>query len=357
MRLIEWILCVTDILSGVTGDYAMKKQPTVSVIIPIYNAEKYLRKCLDSVVNQDYGSLDILLIDDGSTDSSPGIVDEYAKRDSRIQAFHKPNGGLGSSHNFGLDHMRGDYVTFVDNDDWIEANYVSFLLKQLEDHQLDYSSCAGYDFDETSGQKVFIGSHEDRIFTPEEAVTDILDKHAFTMEALTKKMYRKEIFQDIRLQNDRNYQDTQVFFRIVSRCSKIGYFAEPLYNYLIRQGSITHCGYRDYSVQQVLAYADNLELVKTRFPESLKWMEHNILSVSMSNYMKLVIEHKVDQYPEDVEYYKSNFRKYKPVVNGEKSKFFLWGCWKLYHINPKWLDEAILNNKQQIAGIVNAKID
>lgn len=327
----------------------------VSIIIPVYNAEKYLRKCIESVLKQDYPNMEILLIDDGSTDSSPAIVDSFAQQDSRICAFHKKNGGLGSSHNFGLDHMTGDLVTFVDNDDWVEPNYVSFLAGKVKEQDLDYSSCAGYDCQEETGNMTFVGTRQDRIFTPKEAVEDILDRHQFTTEALTKKMYRREVFSDIRLRDDRNYQDTQVFFRIVSKCSRIGYFAEPLYHYLVRQGSITHCGYRDYSIQQVWAYADNLQLVRERYPESLKMLEHNILSVSMSNYMRLIIEKK-SQYQKDIDYYVSNFHQYRPVLNGERSKTFLWLCWHLYLLCPRCFDSVVWANRSRIAPVVNADI-
>lgn len=326
----------------------------VSIIVPVYNAEQYLAKCIDSLRAQTYQNLEILLIDDGSTDGSAKIVDQYASADQRIRVFHKQNGGLGSSHNFGLDHMTGDYVTFVDDDDWVEKEYISLLVSKLQADQLDYSSCAGFDYYEASDKKVFIGSRESRIFDSAAAVRDILDKHQFTMEALTKKLYRAEVFQNIRLRSDRNYQDTQIFFRIVSNCRKMGYYAVPLYNYLVRKGSITHSGYKRYSIQQVYAYEENLDLVRSRYPQSLPMLKHNILSVSMSNYMRLVIENKKEQYPEDVRYYQTNFKKYRPMLNGEKSKTFLYGCWLLYKWNPRLLDREILKHREMIASIVNA---
>ena len=102
-------------------------KPLISIIIPVYNAEKYLKKCLDSVINQTYKNLEIILVDDGSTDKSPEICDKYAEKDSRIIVLHKENGGVSSSRNAGLDIFKGEYLSFVDSDDYVEPDYIEYL--------------------------------------------------------------------------------------------------------------------------------------------------------------------------------------------------------------------------------------
>ena len=103
----------------------------ISIIVPVYNVEKYINKCLDSIINQTYKNLEILFIDDGSTDNSGKICDEYAKKDKRIKVFHQPNSGVSAARNKGLDNITGDYVMFVDPDDWIELNTCEILLNEI----------------------------------------------------------------------------------------------------------------------------------------------------------------------------------------------------------------------------------
>ena len=107
--------------------------PAISVIIPVYNAEQYLRRCVDSVLTQSYTDFELLLIDDGSRDQSPAICDEYAAADHRVQVFHKPNGGVSSARNLGLDHARGQWITFIDSDDFISPNYLSAVNRSDAD--------------------------------------------------------------------------------------------------------------------------------------------------------------------------------------------------------------------------------
>lgn len=108
----------------------MKKR--VSVIIPVYNVEKFILKTVESVMNQDYKDVEIILVNDGSPDNSAQIIDELAKRDSRIICIHKENGGVSSARNAGLKIATGEYVTFIDGDDWVEPNYISYLLELVE---------------------------------------------------------------------------------------------------------------------------------------------------------------------------------------------------------------------------------
>ena len=113
----------------------MENKPLLSVIVPIYNVEEYLEKCLDSIINQTYKNLEIILVDDGSPDKCPQICDEYAKKDDRIVVIHKENGGVSSARNLGLDIAKGEFITFVDSDDWIdETMYEKMMLKQAEEN-------------------------------------------------------------------------------------------------------------------------------------------------------------------------------------------------------------------------------
>ena len=119
----------------------------ISVIIPVYNVEKFLRECLDSVINQTYKDLEIILIDDGSQDNSGAICDEYALKDQRIKVFHKENGGVASTRTFGLREMSGKYFSFVDSDDVVDCDYIKILKENLEKSSAKISVCSYLDFE------------------------------------------------------------------------------------------------------------------------------------------------------------------------------------------------------------------
>ena len=119
----------------------MRQDELISVIVPVYNVEKYIDKCIKSIISQDYTNLEIWLVDDGSTDSSGEVCDKYAESDQRIIVIHKDNGGLSDARNVALDRMQGKYVLFIDSDDYIEKNYISYLYMLLKDYQSDISIC------------------------------------------------------------------------------------------------------------------------------------------------------------------------------------------------------------------------
>ena len=124
------------------------EQPLISIIVPVYNAEQYLEKCVNSIINQTYTNLEIILVDDGSPDNCGAICDEYAKKDSRIKVIHKSNGGVSSARNRALECLTGEYVAFVDSDDYIHQDYINVLYNALSDG-VDLSICAMNKFYDT----------------------------------------------------------------------------------------------------------------------------------------------------------------------------------------------------------------
>ena len=127
----------------------------ITVIVPVYNVENYLNKCLDSILKQTYQNLEIIVVNDGSTDNSGTICQEYAQKDNRIVYIEKDNGGLSDARNAGLDRMTGSYVTFVDSDDWIEQDYVEVLYNKLTEYQADIAVGNYYSFNESEGMFYF----------------------------------------------------------------------------------------------------------------------------------------------------------------------------------------------------------
>jgi len=217
------------------------QEPLISVIVPIYNVEKYLNRCIDSIINQTYRNLEIILVDDGSPDNCPKICDEYAKKDSRIIVIHKKNTGVSETRNFGLKYANGDYITFVDSDDWIDSDMYSYMMNYALTSNCDIIKC-GYRKCFSNGDKIDIETpfYDNSII---EDINEILylytDKkiHAEIVTMLIKKEFIKnKIYFDkkIKLGED-------LIFAIELFCgsNRILFLNKSFYNYFTNLNSVT----------------------------------------------------------------------------------------------------------------------
>ena len=169
----------------------------ISIIVPIYNVEQYLDKCIESLVNQTYKNLEIILIDDGSKDNSRKIVNSWTAKDNRIKSIHKKNGGLSDARNAGMKIATGDYIGFVDSDDWINYKMYEVLINNLEKYNADISACAINKIDE----KYFIDEKQVLnenicMFTAEEALENLIDE-GILKQTLLNKLYKIEVINGI----------------------------------------------------------------------------------------------------------------------------------------------------------------
>lgn len=214
-------------------------QPLVSIIIPIYKVEPYLRCCLDSIVNQTYTNLEIILVDDGSPDGCPKICDEYAAKDNRIVVIHKENGGLSDARNAGLDVYKGDYVYFIDSDDIIPSNCIYALFEILSKEDADIASSSFEEFfnddppSENLSQSVPYTS-----MNASEVLVLLCENKTKGIMSSCMKIYKRECFDGIRFPKGKLYEDARINYKIYYKCKKICYTSVPLYYYRIRQGSI-----------------------------------------------------------------------------------------------------------------------
>lgn len=218
-----------------------RNQPLVSVIVPVYGVERYLDRCVESIVAQTYHNLEIILIDDGSRDECPRMCDEWALKDTRIKVVHKPNGGLASARNAGLDVMTGDLVTFVDSDDWVEPNYVFCLQQWMTEHQADVVMCATQiEYDDGSSVK-------ETSVTPsgsmdaKDALRRFLYHRGFT-GAVWGRMFPAFLFRGdtpIRFYEGLNSEDYYVHVQVLAHVHKVYAQESHLYHYRRRADSIT----------------------------------------------------------------------------------------------------------------------
>ncbi len=209
------------------------KTPLVSVIVPIYNVEKYLKKCIESIIRQTYQQLEIILVDDGSTDSSPQICDEFLKLDDRIKVIHKKNGGLSDARNAGLDIAKGDYYAFIDSDDYISIDNIETLLNAVRKEACEIAVCNIIQFTENGHQKPF--------YCPVENQTVYHGKDRYitlNQPSVCNKLFKAELFEGIRFPKGKYYEDTFVYHELLYRANSVVLTGANGYWYLTREGSI-----------------------------------------------------------------------------------------------------------------------
>lgn len=210
----------------------------ISIIIPVYKVEKYLEKCIESVLKQTYTNLQIILVDDGSPDNCGKICDEYAKKDSRIEVIHKVNGGLSDARNVGIIKAKGKYIGFVDSDDYIKEDMYEILLNLIIEYNADVSICNLYD---VIDGKEYIRNKENGI--QEYSRLDILKEVLLDKNIQSyawNKLYKKELFDEIKYPIGKKYEDIGTTFYLFEKCNKIVVTSEPEYYYLKRADSLVN---------------------------------------------------------------------------------------------------------------------
>lgn len=210
----------------------------ISVIIPVYNVERYLDRCLQSVVEQTFRDLEILVVDDGSTDSSCQLCDQWAERDNRIRVIHKANGGLSDARNAALDVMTGEFVFMLDSDDWLQRDAIAVLHGLLVDHGADIAVGGWREvYEDAEMPETPSAPAQPRIYTRDEALRDIFYQKRLTHSAWGR-LYRAELFDGIRYPVGRLYEDLAIAYPLYGRVNKVVQVDTPLYNYLQRPTSI-----------------------------------------------------------------------------------------------------------------------
>lgn len=208
----------------------------ISVIVPVYNVEQYLKKCIDSIIAQTYENIEIILIDDGSTDNSGTICDDYKIKNPKIRVFHKINGGLSSARNLGIEKSKGKYLTFVDSDDTIEKDYIEYLYNLIKKYNTEMSICS---YNVIKNKKIDFGKNlEEELLSTEKCLYRLLCEKGFTISACAK-MYNKTLFDNIRFPLNKLCEDNGTTYKLIMKCPTIAYGNIAKYNYLIRKDSIT----------------------------------------------------------------------------------------------------------------------
>lgn len=218
--------------------HIMGKQPLISIVTPVYNMERFLPQCIDSILAQTFPDWELILVDDGSTDGSAGICDRYAAKDSRIRVIHKENSGQADSRNIGVSMARADLVGFVDSDDWIDPGMYGTLYDALVNNGADISICGYYMSYVNREQKSCDTGGGNVVFSGKEALNHILDDKVIK-NYLWDKLYKKEVITE-QFPKAYYYEDYATLFKWFANVDKVAFCQVPLYHYRQREGSTVH---------------------------------------------------------------------------------------------------------------------
>lgn len=239
--------------------------PKVSIIIPVYNVEAYLRKCLDSIVNQTLKDIEIIIVNDGSPDNSQLIIDEYVKKYPQIKAYIKENGGLSDARNYGIDKSHGKYLAFIDSDDYIDKNMIKKMWETAVKKSLDIVVC--------NSIEVYENGNEKEIKSNLQMSNDEIKNYLISPPMACTRVYKRSLFDNHRFKKGILYEDLELTPRLVAKAKKIGFIDEGLYFYVQRVGSIMKQNEFNNKLLDIFSVLDTLrQELYEEYPEEVVYM-------------------------------------------------------------------------------------
>lgn len=242
--------------------------PEISIIVPVYNVENYIHKCIDSILNQTFSDFELILVDDGSTDDSGKICDEYKLKDNRVIVIHKENSGVSSARNVGIDKSTGKFLGFVDSDDYIKKDMYETLYKDIKEFDADISVCQIYD--------EYVTSCKSRAVESDKIKRCVLDNiTAFKLSIMRNiigvnvynKLYKKKLFDNYRYPEGKTTEDAFITPMLIFNSKRISYNSLPKYFYVHRKNSITTLPYKPSDICVIEAYTNIRSFVNKNIPE------------------------------------------------------------------------------------------
>lgn len=281
---------------------------TISVIVPVYNVEGYLEKCVDSIINQSYKNLEIILVDDGSTDNSPVICDSYAEKDNRIKVIHKENGGLSDARNAGIKVASGEYLGFIDSDDYIDTRMYEILHSNIEKYQCDLAVCSFYHSYKSGNVCKGNNTKNIEVMDSKQSIKNLNCIHPMAWN----KLYKKSIFNNLLYPVGRYNEDTFIIMDILTSIESCVVVDEPLYYYVMREQSITKARFQKKHLDIIDAWKRNLNIISAKYPELTEFIESKLHSAHFQVIDKIIMEPNYKDFQEYLilrDYIKDNFKK------------------------------------------------
>lgn len=255
----------------------MDASPLISVIVPVYKVEKYLDRCIASIVNQTYKNLEIILVDDGSPDSCPTFCDGWAEKDNRIKVVHKENGGLSDARNVGIRIATGEYISFVDSDDWIEKNFILYLFRIIKEQNCEVVGCnyrRGENFSPIDDNDYCI-----ELFDTVSAMSALIDNHI--EQVVWNKLYRRSVIDGILFEKGKYHEDEFWSYQVFAKVKRYCQITYTGYNYFVRSDSIMGDQYSLKRLDAVEAKARRQKFLETEMPNLMCKGAHNLLFTCM----------------------------------------------------------------------------
>lgn len=308
----------------------------ISIIVPVYNVEKYLKKCVDSILNQTFKDFELILVDDGSPDSSGAICDQYAEKDSRVKVIHKKNGGLSDARNAGIEVAKGKYLGFIDSDDYIAEDMYELLHNNIVRENADLSICGIYDV--YKGETPKILPEFRKVCTKVETMKLILDANVISVHAVNK-LYKKELFDSIKYPVGIITEDAAIILEIVDQCEKIIIESTQKYFYFHRENSISSANFSKKDLQTIGVWNKNERWILDNVPSLYAEVHTRVCwanFIVLDKIMNSNAENKISETKEIVRYLKSNYKfimKNSIITRNRKiSMVFLMVSLKLYKV-------------------------
>ena len=264
---------------------SVNQQPLISVIVPVYKVEQYLDRCVKSIVNQTYKNLEIILIDDGSPDNSPAICDEWAKKDDRIKVIHKENGGVSRARNLGMELAKGEYISFIDSDDWVHPDFIKILYNAIQDTDSQIAACDMRFLDNVDDVKYEIATPEFKCFEPEYAIESMGEPHGFSAGPCNK-LYHKDMLLNEAFVVDKRHEDEFFTYKILAKAQKLVFVYAELYFYWQHSDSFMH-SISESHLDMLEAFLEHLDFCENKFPRLYKKSKSGIC-ISFMNMLFLL---------------------------------------------------------------------
>lgn len=281
----------------------------ISVIVPCYKVEDYLDECITSIVNQTYKHLEIILVDDGSPDNCPQICDKWSRKDSRIKVIHKKNGGLSSARNAGLDIAKGEYISFIDSDDFIDKTFIEFLYMNLIKNKVDISCCGYYHYFNKNLKEVRHFKNIQLLMNSCEAIKTMNTIGYFGVGSWNK-LYKRELFNNIRFPIGKLSEDWFILYKLIHESNKIYYDSQPKYYYRQRAGSITRNIKINYDCEE--ASKECLEFCIENYPDAIPSAVQSYVLACIGIYNTILCSNNEKN---KLNLYKNKVIKYKDSIN------------------------------------------
>ncbi|MFJ8064764.1 glycosyltransferase family 2 protein [Psychrobacillus sp. NPDC096426] len=304
----------------------------ITIIVPVYKVEDYLHRCVDSILNQTYKRLEIILVNDGSPDSCGKICDEYAMLDERVKVIHKKNGGLSDARNAGIDIAQGEYISFVDSDDWIDENYIEKLYQLLVNTNSDISVC---NFIRTSTEKVHVDNSKEEIYEYSniEALEQLYEKFGVQMVTAWGKLYIRELFKDIRFPVGKIHEDEFTTYKLMYKAEKVVLTTAQLLFYWQREDSIMGVGFNiKHRIDVIDAFKERAE-----FFEKI-----GLLNLSNKTYRGLFaiymdVNKRMNTFEDSlsIKNFNKNLMDFRKTLRKSKQAVIFKIFYELYFVSPK----------------------